>query len=100
MEMLPLEIEMEDINKQLEISSEPLTVILKQESDRYNKLLEVVTRSLVSLQRGIEGLELISEELEIVMYAIDENKVPGIWGKCYHSTKPLMSWILDFYRRI
>jgi len=100
LEMLPLPIEMEDINKQLAITSEPLTVILKQESDRYNNLLNVVQRQLISLKRGIEGLELISEELELVMYAVFENKVPKSWGFCYHSIKPLKSWIDDFYKRV
>jgi len=57
-------------------------------------------KSLVSLKRGIEGLELISEELELVMYSIDENKVPAMWGFCYHSIKPLMSWLHDFSRRM
>jgi len=34
-------------------------------------LLGIVRASLVSLKRGIEGLELISEDLEAVMIAID-----------------------------
>lgn len=44
LEMLPIPIDLEEINKQLAISSEPLMVILKQESDRYNLLLDVVTK--------------------------------------------------------
>merc|ERR1712216_210296 len=87
-------------NQQLAIASEPLTVILKQESDRYNLLLEVVQAQLISLKRGIEGLELISEDLEKVMNAVYENKVPKSWGFCYHSIKPLKSWIDDFTRRV
>lgn len=56
--------------------------------------------SLISLKRGIEGLELISEDLELVMYAIDENKVPEMWKFCYYSLKPLMGWIVDLRRRM
>ena len=42
----------------------------------------------------------ISEELEAVMYAIDENKVPVMWSFTYKSTKFLMAWLNDFSRRM
>jgi len=52
------------------------------------------------LKNGIDGLELISEDLELVMMALDSNKVPEMWKFCYYSLKPLMGWILDLKRRM
>jgi len=78
----------------------PLKIVLVQEISRYNKLLSVVRKSLVDLQRGINGLVLISEELEMVMQSLFENKVPDKWKFAYYSLKPLSLWMRDLGRRI
>ena len=54
----------------------PLKIVLIQEISRYNKLLNTVRTSLINLEKGINGLVLISEDLEIVMRCLYENKVP------------------------
>lgn len=41
----------------------PLKIVLVQEISRYNKLLRLVRKNLVDLEKGINGLVLISEEL-------------------------------------
>lgn len=41
----------------------PLKIVLLQEIARYNKLLKFVRKNLVDLERGINGLVLISEDL-------------------------------------
>lgn len=38
----------------------PLKIVLLQEISRYNKLLKFVRKNLVDLERGINGLVLIS----------------------------------------
>lgn len=45
----------------------PLKIVLVQEISRYNKLLNLVRKNLTDLEKGINGLVLISEELEKVM---------------------------------
>lgn len=53
--------------------SDPLSVVLVQEVQRYNVLLDVIRNSLVKLERGIKGLELITPELELVVSSFTQN---------------------------
>jgi dynein heavy chain len=78
----------------------PLKIVLLQEITRYNKLLKFVRKNLVDLERGINGLVLISEDLEKVMISLFENKVPEKWKFAYYSLKPLSLWMLDLNKRI
>lgn len=78
----------------------PLKIVLIQEISRYNKLLSTVRKSLIDLDKGISGLVLISEDLELVMKSLYENKVPGKWQFAYYSLKPLNSWVSDLNKRI
>lgn len=43
---------------------------------------------------------LISEDLELIMKSLYENKVPLQWKFAYYSLKPLNSWIIDLNKRI
>lgn len=78
----------------------PLKIVLLQEISRYNKLLQLVRKNLVDLERGINGLVLISEDLEKVMQSLFENKVPEKWKFAYYSLKPLSLWMLDLAKRV
>jgi len=44
---------------------------------------------LINVDKGISGLVLISEELEMVMQSLYEYRVPESWKFCYHSMKSL-----------
>ena len=52
-----------------------LTTVLTQEVDRYNKLLKLIHSSLVSLQKAIKGLVVMSEQLEEVFVSFINNTV-------------------------
>jgi len=52
------------------------------------------------LSKGIDGLELISEEIEMLMYSLNDFKVPLMWKFAYKSVKPLMSWLNNFKERM
>ena len=78
----------------------PLKIVLMQEISRYNKLLKYIRKNLLDLERGIQGLVLISEDLEKVMFSIFENKVPDKWKFAYYSLKPLSLWMIDLNKRI
>jgi len=101
-EKIPEVIDMFDVNEKIKAISDdnPLKVVLKQELARYNKLLIYLRSSLESLDKGIRGLILISEDLEEIMDSLYENKVPSAWKFAYHSLKSLGSWIEDLNRRI
>lgn len=59
-----------------------------------------VRQSLINLDKGIQGIQLISEDLEIVMESLFEGRVPVSWKYCYYSLKPLSSWMEDLIKRI
>jgi dynein heavy chain len=51
----------------------PLTVVLHQEIQRYNVLLAIMRSTLKELVRGIQGLVVISPELEKMMTSLMQN---------------------------
>lgn len=48
---------------------------------RYNSLLGEIKISLISLEKGIKGLVVMSSDLEEVYQCINEGRVPGQWLK-------------------
>ena len=80
----------------------PLTTVLLQEVERFNRLLRIVHGSLADLEKAIKGLVVMSEGLEAVFGAFLTNQVPLIWSQKggFLSTKTLANWIKDFAMRI
>ena len=78
---------------------DPLKTVLYQELDRYNALITAVRSGLSNISKAIQGLVIVTAELEDVMDALSKLKVPRSWGSTYPSTKPLGSWMLDLARR-
>lgn len=57
--------------------------------------------SLVSLQRALKGLVVLSAELEAMGNALFDQRVPTAWaGSAYPSLKPLGPWFKDLLQRI
>jgi len=52
------------------------------------------------LQKGIQGLVVISEEQEKVFNSMFEGKIPDSWNFAYPSLKPLSTWMPDLVLRI
>lgn len=77
----------------------PLTVILKQELERFRNLLLLISNSLKELEKALKGLVAMSPLLENVFQALYVNQVPEEWLK-YPSLKPLSSWFADLLLRI
>lgn len=46
---------------------------------RYNKLLAVISRSLVDLVKALKGLVVMSSELELMANSLFINAVPDMW---------------------
>jgi len=55
---------------------------------------------LVNLEKGIFGIVLISEDLEIIYDMLLLNRVPKAWSFCYYSLKSLNSWMIDLEKRM
>jgi len=80
---------------------ESMNTVLQQELLRYNRLLNTVANSLVQLGKAIDGLVVMSNELEEVYNKMFDNLVPDTWHKvAYPSRKPLASWINDLVDRL
>ncbi|XP_071611851.1 dynein axonemal heavy chain 1 [Heliangelus exortis] len=91
----------EVIQKYPLLYEESMNTVLVQEVIRYNKLLEVIVRSLNDLLKALKGLVVMSSQLEMMASSLYNNSVPEIWNaKAYPSLKPLASWVNDLVQRI
>ncbi|XP_034502705.1 dynein heavy chain 2, axonemal isoform X3 [Ailuropoda melanoleuca] len=97
---IPEMIDYEGTRKLLAMDPSPLNVVLLQEIQRYNKLMETILSSLTDLEKGIQGLIVMSTSLEEIFNCIFDAHVPPLWGKAYPSQKPLASWTRDLATRV
>jgi dynein heavy chain len=78
-----------------------MTTVLSHEMNRFNKLLGVIMRVLLEMDKALAGLVVMSDELDQVYSSITTNSVPPSWAKAaYPSLKPLGSWVKDLFARI
>lgn len=80
-----------------------LGVFVKQEMERFNKLLKEVKKNLTSLVNAIKGTEVMSAKLEDIFNSFLNMKVPVAWmdnNIGFPSLKPLASWVQDLVDRI
>ncbi|XP_076804743.1 dynein axonemal heavy chain 2-like [Clavelina lepadiformis] len=97
---IPELIDYEGTAKILSDDPNPLNVVLLQEIERYNNLLRIMRTSLVDLEKGIQGLVLMSADLEETFQCIFEGRVPSMWERTYPSLKPLGAWTRDLVLRV
>ncbi|XP_006151956.1 dynein heavy chain 2, axonemal [Tupaia chinensis] len=97
---IPEMIDYEGTRKLLALDPSPLNVVLLQEIQRYNKLMETILSSLTDLEKGIQGLIVMSTSLEEIFNCIFDAHVPPLWGKAYPSQKPLADWTRDLAMRV
>ena len=78
-----------------------LSTVLLQEIERFNNLLSVMKVSLVSLSRAIQGLEIMSSELDKMNISFLKAKIPPNWeAVSYPSLRNLSSWFDDLKTRV
>ncbi|XP_030382446.1 dynein heavy chain 2, axonemal-like [Scaptodrosophila lebanonensis] len=97
---MPDEINYEQTAKIIGINRTPLEVVLLQEIERYNALIDNMRAHLIDLRRGIQGLVVMSSDLEEIYLAVYEGRVPLQWLKSYNSLKPLAAWARDLNLRV
>jgi len=75
--------------------------VLLQEMEKFNKLLNLMRRSIIQLLQAIKGLVVMSQELDEMYTSFINNQVPPNWKNvAYASLKPLGSWIKDLILRV
>lgn len=78
-----------------------LSTVLLQEVERFNKLLKVMSSSLTDLVKAIQGLIVMSEQLDTMYNCLTNGVVPPNWEKyAYPSLKPFATWFIDLIERV
>ncbi len=76
---IPENLDYEGTAKIFSVDKSPLSVVLLQEIQRYNILLDLIRGQLKTLNMGIQGLVVMSSDLDESFDAIFENRVPLQW---------------------
>jgi len=81
--------------------NESMNTVLNQELLRFNKLVVKVRSTLEDVGKAVQGLVVMSPELEIVANGILLNVTPSVWkGVSYPSLKPTVSYVGDLCARL
>jgi len=99
---IPQEFDREKILKKYPIRfEESMNTVLAQETIRYNGLIAIIHWSLANLRKALQGLVVMSSDLDSVLTALQTNKVPTLWAKkSYPSLKPLGGYVSDLIARL
>jgi len=80
---------------------ESMNQVLCQEMLRYNRLTAIIRNSLRNLDKALQGLQVMSAELDGVFRAMAVGAVPELWkGKSFPSLKPLSGYVEDLLARL
>jgi len=81
--------------------SESRNTVVKQEADKYNRLLGLLAVQLPLFRRALKGLVVMTEDLDNVGKGLFMNAVPEQWaGVGFLSLKPLTAWYKDLNDRV
>ncbi|EAY20056.1 Dynein heavy chain family protein [Trichomonas vaginalis G3] len=81
--------------------SDTINTVLHHEILLYNKLLKAIKSSLTKLQRGLKGLIVIDQELELLNRRVLANKIPEAWlVHSFQSILTLNSYMEDLKFRV
>ncbi|XP_011639724.2 dynein heavy chain 10, axonemal [Pogonomyrmex barbatus] len=93
-----------DINKvkiNFGVAVTPTAIVLFQELERFNKLIETITRTLNQLRKAIAGEIEMDAVLENISVALYNGSLPKEWAKLAPDTrKNLAGWMDHFQKRI
>lgn len=92
---------LKDLFKQTNGLYPSLTTVLLQEMEKFNRLLNVMRRSLDDLVQAIGGFIVMSEVLDSMYLSLTNGTVPKNWANvAYPSLKGLTSWFEDLVKRV
>jgi dynein heavy chain len=80
---------------------ESMNTVLVQELQKFNRLLDVMKKSLFLIQKALKGLVVMSADLDAMGTALYDQKVPTMWENvAYPSLMPLGAWTSDLIARL
>ncbi|GMI06146.1 hypothetical protein TrVE_jg2421 [Triparma verrucosa] len=99
---LPANFDMEAAMLKYPVSrDESMNTVLHQELYKFNLLLDLAKTSLTNLKKAVQGLVVMSSELEGLGSNLFYGLIPNLWKKkSFASLKPLGSYIADFHERL
>jgi len=102
MGQLPSNLDMIEIRSRLKPEDfTPFVIVSLQEADRMNLLLSHMRFSMIDLEKGIGGLQNVTEHMESLSEDLQMNKVNSLWSeKAYPSLKALSAWFADLLERV
>ena len=78
---------------------EPMNIFLRQEIDRFQRVLDVVRRTLIDLKLAIDGTIVMNEELRDALDRMYDAKIPNVWLKLSWESSTLGAWFADLHAR-
>ncbi|CAM9368513.1 unnamed protein product [Chrysoparadoxa australica] len=80
---------------------ESMNTVLCQELQKFNNLLTLAKSSLVSIQKAVKGLVVMSADLEVLGNDLFYAKIPAMWRtRSYPSLKSLSGYVADLLQRL
>ena len=97
---VPNEFNIHDFDKNYDLT-DTINTVLHHEILLYNKLLQVIKNSLLTLEKGLKGLIVIDQRLELLNRRLLANKIPEMWLEySFPSILTLRAYMDDLNMRI
>ncbi|CAH1993535.1 unnamed protein product [Acanthoscelides obtectus] len=97
---IPEEYEIWKVRRYFQRMMSPTVVVLLQELERFNRLIKVMRRTLVQLQKALCGEIGMDSVLDNVAYSLFNGQLPSAWRKLTPATcKNLGAWMEHFESR-
>ncbi|CAF0809445.1 unnamed protein product [Rotaria sordida] len=78
---------------------EPMNIFLRQEIDRFQRVLNIVRSTLIELKLAIDGTIVMNDELRDALDRMYDAKIPNVWLKVSWESSTLGAWFTDLYAR-
>ncbi|KAG5320172.1 DYH10 protein, partial [Pseudoatta argentina] len=98
---IPTPYDISKVKRNFGVGVTPTAIVLFQELERFNKLIETITRTLNQLRKAIAGEIGMDAVLENISMALYNGILPNEWAKLAPDTrKNLAGWMDHFQQRI
>ncbi|KAF5843851.1 dynein, axonemal, heavy chain 1, partial [Dunaliella salina] len=99
---LPPDFDLEVAQQKFPVSyHQSMNQVLITHTHTHNRLTHTHTHSLINLDKALQGLQVLSSELEGVLRALAIGRVPRLWqATSFPSLKPLAGYIKDLMARL